>query len=214
VVLQLLILGLVIALAPLTVAAFILIAGSEKGTRKGAAFILGWIGTLVVVIAAVLASTGGDPPRPHTAPSNAVLVVKALLGVLLIAIGYREWRRSGRPRKQPQWMARLDHMSLSSAAGLGAFLQPWSLVAAGAAVVSQAKLSTAGDWLALIFFCLIATSSFLVIELYTAFAPDAAHARLDLVRKWIDGHTEQAIVAGSLVVGGWLLADSIYVLVS
>jgi hypothetical protein len=214
VVLQLLILGLVIALAPLTVVAFILIVGSEKGTRKGAAFILGWIATLVAVIAAVLASTGGDPPKQHTAPSNAALVVKALLGVLLLAIGYREWRRSGRPRKQPQWMARLDHMSLWSAAGLGAFLQPWSLVAAGAAIVVQAKLSTAGDWLTLIFFCLIATSSFLVIELYTAFAPEAASARLELVRKWIDGHTEQAIVLGSLVVGGWLLADSIYVLVS
>jgi hypothetical protein len=214
VVLDLVILGLVITLAPLTVVAFILIVGSEKGTRKGAAFILGWMATLVAVIAAVVLSTGGKPPRPHTAPSNAALVVKALLGVLLIAVGYREWRRSGRPRKQPTWMTRLDRLSLWSAAGLGAFLQPWSLVAAGAATVVQAKLSTAGDWLALIFFCLIATSSFLVIELYTVFAPEAAGARMELVRKWIDVHTEQAIVVGSLVVGFWLLADSIYVIVS
>jgi hypothetical protein len=120
----------------------------------------------------------------------------------------------GRPRKQPGWMARLDHLSPWAAAGLGVFLQPWTLVAAGAATVVQAKLSTAGDWLALVFFCLLATSSFLVMELYAAFAPVAAGDRLERVHKWIDAHQDQAIVVGALVVGAWLLGNSIYLIVS
>jgi threonine/homoserine/homoserine lactone efflux protein len=214
VVLDLIIIGLAITLEPLTLVAFILILSAEKGVRKGLAFVLGWMACLVAVIAAVVLLTGGKPPRPHTAPSTVALVVKALLGAVLLWVAYRQWKRMGRPRKQPGWMARLDHLSLWAAAGLGVFLQPWSLVAAGAATVVQAKLSTAGDWLTLVLFCLLATSSFLAMELYAAFAPEAAGTRLEQMRTWIDTHTDQAIVALSLVVGCWLLGNSIYLIVS
>jgi Sap-like sulfolipid-1-addressing protein len=169
---------------------------------------------LVAVITAVLLLTGGKPPQPHTAPSTAAQAVKALLGAVLIWVAFRQRRRMGRPKKQPAWMAHLDRLSLWSAAGLGVVLQPWGLVGAGAATVVQAKLSTAGDWLALVLFCLLATSSLLAAELYTVFASEAASTRLARVQKWIDAHTDQAIVVLSLVVGGWLLGNSIYVIVS
>jgi hypothetical protein len=214
VVLDLVIIGLAITLEPLTLVAFILILAARKGIWKGLAFILGFMASVVAVIAAVLLTTGGDPPRQHTAPSTAALVVKALLGVLLIWIGLRQRRRRGRPRKPPTWMARLDHMSPAAAVGLGAFLVPWSLVAIGAATVVQAKLSTPGDWLALVVFFLLATSAFLVMEFYAAFSPQAAQARLERVRAWIDAHTDQAIIIGALAVGSFFVADSIVLLVS
>jgi Sap, sulfolipid-1-addressing protein len=213
-VLDLVIIGLAITLEPLTLVAFTLILGSERGIRKALAFIGGWAACLVAVIAAVVLVTGGKPPRPHTAPSIAALAVKALLGAVLIWVGLRQRRRTGRPRKQPAWMARLDRLSLWAAAGLGVFLQPWSLVAAGAATVAAAKLSTAGDWLTLVGFCLLATSSFLLMELYAAFAPDAAGVRFRQMQTWIETHQDQVIVAGSLVVGAWLLGHSIYLIVS
>jgi threonine/homoserine/homoserine lactone efflux protein len=213
-VLDLMIIGLAIALEPITIVAFILILGADQGVRKGLAFILGWMACLVVVIAAVVLLTGGNPPRPSTAPSTVALAVKALLGAVLIWVAFRQRRRMGRPRKQPGWMKRLDRLSLWAAVGLGVFLQPWSLVAAGAATVVQAKLSTAGDWLALVLFCLLATSVFLAMELYAAFAPEAASVRLGQMRTWIDGHTDQAIVVLSLVVGCWLLGHSLYLIVT
>ena len=212
-VLDLVIIGLAITLEPLTIVAFILLLASQRGTWKGLAYILGWTACLVAVIAAVLSATGGRPPRPHTAPSTAVLVVKALLGILLIWVGIRRRRRRGLPRKPPTWMGWLDRMSPWAAVGFGAFMQPWSLVAIGAATVVQAKLSTAGDWLALVMFCLLATSSFLVMELYAVLSPEAAGARLGRVRTWIDSHMDQAIIIGSLALGGLLLADSIFLLV-
>ena len=213
-VLDLVIIGLAITLEPLTLVAFILILSAEQGLRKGLAFILGWMACLAAVIAVVVLVTGGKPPAPETVPSTAALVVKALLGALLIWVGLRQRRRMGRPRKQPGWMARLDHLSLWAAAGLGIFLQPWTLVAAGAATVVQAKLSTAGDWLALVVFCLLATSTFLAMELYAAFAPAAAGARFVKIQRWIDTHQDQAIVVGALAAGGWLLGKSIYLIVS
>jgi hypothetical protein len=214
VVLDLVIIGLAITLEPLTLVAFILILAAERGLWKGLAFILGFMASVVAVIAAVLLTTGGDPPRQNTAPSTAVLVVKALLGVLLIWIGLRQRRRRGQPRKPPTWMARLDHMSPVAAVGFGAFMVPWSLVAIGAATVVQAKLSTLGDWLVLVMFCLLAMSTFLVMELYAAFSPEAAQARLGRVRTWIDAHTDQAIIIGAIAIGLFLLVDSIFLLVS
>jgi hypothetical protein len=208
------IIGLAITLEPLTIVAFILILGSERGIRKGLAFILGWMACLVAVIAAMVLVTGGQPPRPHTAPSAAALVVKALLGAVLIWVSFRQRRRMGQPRKRPAWMGRLDRLSLWTAAGLGVFLQPWTLVAAGAATVVQAKLSTVGDWLALVGFCLLATSSFLVMELYATFRAEAAAVRFAQLQTWIETHQDQAIVVGSLVVGSWLLGSSIFFIVS
>jgi hypothetical protein len=66
---DLLLIGLGITLEPFPLTAFILLLSAEKGTRKGLAFILGWLACLVVVIAAVVLVTGGKPPAPNTAPS-------------------------------------------------------------------------------------------------------------------------------------------------
>ena len=213
-VLDLLIIGLAATLEPITIVAFILILGAQKGARKGLTFILGWLACLVAVIAVVLLVTGGKPPQPSTAPSTSALAVKVALGVILILFGLDRRRRIGRPRKQPAWMASLDRLSPWGAAGLGIFLQPWPLVAAAAATVVQAKLSSAGDYVALVLFCLLATSSFLTMELYAIFAPEAADARLGRVRSWIDTHRDQAIIVGSLIVGLWLVGDSLYLIVS
>jgi hypothetical protein len=214
VVFDLLLIGLAITLEPFPLTAFILLLSAEKGTRKGLVFILGWLACLVIVVAAVIALTGGKPPAASTAPSTAALAVKLALGIALILLGVRQWRRMGRPRKPPTWMARLDGISLWASAGFAAFLQPWTLVAAGAATVVQAKLSTAGDWITLMLFVLLATSSFLYLELYTVFRPAAADARLTSLRTWIDTHTDQVIVIICLLLGFWLAGKSIYLLVT
>ena len=213
-VLDLLLIGLGITLEPFPLIAFLLILSSQKGTRKGLAFILGWLACLVVVIGAVILLTGGKPPAPATAPSTAVLAIKLALGVVLILYAVRQQRRRGRPRKAPAWMARLDGFSAWSAAGLAAFLQPWTLVAAGAATVSQAKLSSAGEWLILLLFCVLATSSFLYLELSAAFRPEAADALIKKLRTWLDTHQEQVIIVISLLLGFWLAGKSLYLLVT
>ena len=213
-VLDLLLIGLAIALEPFPVTAFILVLSAEKGIWKGLAFILGWLACLVVVIAAVFAATGNNPPKPQTVPSDTALAVKLAAGVVLILIALRTKRREGRPRKPAAWMARLDRLSLLSVAGLAAFLQPWTLVAAGAATIAQAKLATAGSYLVLVFFCLLATSGYLYLELYTTFAGDRAGAWLTRLRGWLNKHQDQVIIAVCLLLGLWLAGNSIYLLIS
>ena len=213
-VLDLLLIAIAITLEPFPLSAFVLILGAERGVIKGLAFILGWLACLVIVIAAVIAATGGNPPAEDTVPSDAALAVKLAAGLVLVFLAWRQWRRMGRPRQPPAWMARLDRLSLRAAAGLAAFLQPWTLVAAGAATVVQAQLSTTGDWLTLVFYCLVATSSYLYLELYAVFSPAAAHSRLQQLRSWLDTHMDQVIVVIFLLLGFWLAGKSIYLLVS
>jgi threonine/homoserine/homoserine lactone efflux protein len=213
-VLDLMLIGLAIALEPFPLMAFILILSTKKGTRKGLAFVLGWLACLIAVIAAVILTTGGKPPKPQTAPSTAALAIKLTLGIVLILLAARQRRRMGRPRKPPSWMASLDRISLWAAAGLAVFLQPWTLVAAGAATVVQAKLSTGGDYATLVLFCLLGTSSFLYLELYAAFAPAAATVRLERMRAWLDTRQEQVIILVFLLLGIYLASKSIYLLVS
>ena len=213
-VLDLLLIGLAIALEPFPLTAFILVLTSERGTWKGLAFILGWLACLIAVIAAVIASTGNNPPAPNTVPSDAALAVKLAVGVVLILIALRQRRRMGQPKKPPAWMARLDQLSLWGAAGLAAFLQPWTLVAAGAATIVEAKLDTAGSYLVLILYCLLATSSFLYLELAAVFAPAKSEPQLERMRKWLDSHQDQVLIAVFLLLGLWLAGKSIYLLVS
>jgi hypothetical protein len=214
VVLDLLLIGLGIALEPFPLTAFILVLGAEKGIWKGLAFIVGWLACLVAVIAAVILATMNSPPKPQTVPSTAALAVKLAVGVALILIALRKKRRMGRPRKPAAWLAKLDRLSLVSVAGLAAFLQPWTLVAAGATTITQAKLATAGSYLVLILFCLLATASFLYLELYATFAASRAGDRLERMRKWLDSHQDQVLIAVFLLLGFWLAGKSIYLLVS
>ena len=208
-VLDLLLIGLGITLEPFPLTAFILVLSARKGVWKGLAFILGWLACLVAVIAAVNLVTGGEPPKPQTAPSTAVLAIKLALGVVLILIALRQRRRMGRPRKPPAWMARLDGLSLWAAAGLAAFLQPWTLVAAAAATVVQAKLSSTADYLTLVLFFLLATSSFLALELAVLFRPTSADARIKALRAWLDTHRDQLVIVLCLLLGFWLAGQSI-----
>ncbi|MEU5255388.1 GAP family protein [Streptomyces longwoodensis] len=213
-VLDLLVIGTAITLGPLHNSAFILLLSAQRGVRLGLAFLLSWLANLVAVVAVVVLLTGGQPPARHSAPSTAGIAAKLAIGVALVLYGAHRRRRPPRPHGPPRWAARIDNASWISAAGLAWLVQPWALVGAGAATVLEAHLSTVGDWLALTVYCLLATLSLIVMEMYAVWAPAAAGARLNALRTWLGGHQEQLIVTLSLLAGLWLTGASIFELVS
>jgi hypothetical protein len=215
VVLDLVLIGLAITIDPLPLSAFFIVLPSKRGVRKGAAFIFGWLVSLAIVVTVTVLATGNNPPRPQTVPTLASLAVKIAIGVVLVYIGVRQRRRVGqpkKPKKPPKWQAGVDNMSPWFAMGLAPLLQPWGLIAAGAATVVQAKLSSAGSFLALVFFCVLATTSYLILELYAGFRPEKSAALLASVRTWIETHTDQVIILGSLILGFWLIGQSLYLI--
>jgi hypothetical protein len=215
--LDLFIIGAAIAVDPLPLAGYLVLLPSKRGVVKGAAFLLGWMASLAVVVAVTVAATGNNPPRPQTAPTLAALAVKIAIGAGLVLIAVRRRRRMGQPKppkKPPKWQAGVDNMSPWYAMGLAPLLQPWGLIAAGSATVVQAKLSSAATYLALVAFCLVASGTYIGLELYSVFQPAKSEAVLVAVRTWMNEHTDQAIVIGSLVLGLWLIASSLYRILS
>ncbi|MFI8103362.1 GAP family protein [Streptomyces sp. NPDC086023] len=211
---DLIVIGTAITFGPLHNSACMLLLTSHRGVRKGLVYLLSWLANLVVVIACVLLLTGGTPPQRHSTPSTAAVAAKLAIGVGLVLFGGYRLRRPPRPRRAPRWTARIDQASLGTAAALAWLLQPWGLVAAGAATVVSADLSSLSSWLVLTGYCLLATLSLLAMELYAVWAPTAARTRLDALRTWLEEHQEQLIVTLSLLAGLWLTAGSIYALVT
>jgi threonine/homoserine/homoserine lactone efflux protein len=216
-ILNLIAIGLAVALDPLPLTAFLVVLPSRRGVRKGAAYVFGWLVSLAAVVTITVLATGNNPPKPSTAPSLAALAVKIVLGAVLVWIAVRHIRARGRPKppkKPPKWQEHVDSMSPWFALGLAPALQPWVLIGAGAATVVEAKLSSWESFLALFLYCVLASSSYLAMEIYAIVRPAQSQALLRRAQTWIDSHTDQVIIAGSLIIGFWLIADSIYLLVT
>ncbi len=105
-------------------------------------------------------------------------------------------------------------MSPWFAMGLAPTLQPWVLIGAGAATVVQAKLSSWQSFLALFLYCVLASASYLALEIYAVARPSQTQALLGQSRAWIESHTDQVIIVGSLLIGFWLIGNSIYLIVT
>jgi uncharacterized membrane protein YhaH (DUF805 family) len=190
---------------------------SKRGARKGAAFTFGWLVSLAIVVTITVLATGNNPPKPSTAPTLAALAVKIALGAVLVMIAVRRIRARGKPKppkKPPKWQEHVDSMSPWFALGLAPALQPWVLIGAGAATVVEAKLSSWQSFLALFLYCVLASASYLVLEIYAVARPSQTQALLGRVRAWITSHTDQVIIIGSLVVGFWLIGNSISLIVA
>jgi hypothetical protein len=215
--LNIFLIGLAVALDPLPLTAFLVVLPSKRGTVKGAAFVFGWLVSLAAVVTITVAATGNNPPKPATVPSLASLAIRIALGLVLVRIALRHIRVRGQPKppkKPPKWQEHVDNMSPWFAMALAPTLQPWVLIGAGAATVVEAKLSSWESFLALFLYCVLASSSYLAMEIYAVARPTDSQAMLAKFRAWIDNHTDQVIIVGSLAIGLWLIANGIYLIVS
>ncbi|MFI9797481.1 GAP family protein [Streptomyces sp. NPDC052302] len=229
-VLDLMLVALAITLDPLPLMAFVLVVASARGVRTGLAFIAGWMACFAAVLVLVLTLTGGRPPEPRSPPSTAGLALRLAIGVALVAYGVRRHllrrrgrEESGRRDRRAEAPAgdtrdgsssflgsRLDRGAVWPAAVLAVLLQPWGLVAAGAVTVVDADGDDTSTWFVLVAFCLLATASLLCVETYIAVRPERARQRLLAMRTWMADHAGQAIVAGSVLIGLYLVGRSVY----
>jgi threonine/homoserine/homoserine lactone efflux protein len=212
--LNLILIALAVTLDPLPLTAFMVVLAAKRGVLKGAAYVFGWLVSLAIVVAITVLATGNNPPKPATVPSIAALAVKIAIGAWLVWIAIRRRRKMGQPKepkKPPKWQASVDSMSPWFVMALAPTLQPWVLVGAGAATVVEAKLSTPASFLALFFYCVVASSSYLGMEIYASIRPQQSRALLARIQAWISDHSDQVIIWGSLLLGLWLIANSLYI---
>ena len=124
------------------------------------------------------------------------------------------WRRPvpQGPKKEPAWRARLSKASPVAVFVTGAILYSPSgsyIAAVQQIATSNAGLASGVQLLIVIFIVLLTVEIPLVAY---AVKPEATAGVLSKVERWIDRHGRQALVAGLVVIGGYLVVDGIITL--
>jgi hypothetical protein len=206
----LLLLGLLASLSPSTVIVFILVLATTRARVNAGAFLVGWIFSLTVVYAVSYAVGAIDPGR-RGGTDVVVDGVEILLGLGLVVLAARQWRRRRLPRGDaPSKMeTRLRGLSPWSAAVLGVLEQPWTLTAAAAVVVVQHHAAFVVAVISFVLFTVLSTATLGGIYAYHARNPGEAQAQLALLRARLV-RTGPVLVAGvSLLVGLVLVVDGV-----
>ena len=181
--------------------------------RKGAAFVFGWLVSLAIVVTATVLATGNNPPKPNTAPSlGSAGGAGSPSGRSWSRLAIRQRRQDAAAEEAEEAAEVAGRTWTTCPRG-----SPWAwprrsspgcLIGAGAATVVEAKLSSWESYLALFGFCVLASASYLAMEIYAGFRPGQSQALLARFRTWMDTHTDQVIIVGSLLLGFWLIGDS------
>ena len=205
-----LLLGLLATLSPSTLVVFLLLLETTRARVDAGAFLVGWLVSLTVVFV-VSYQLGAFDPLHQGSAGIAVDVVEVLLGLVLVGVAVRQWRRRDRPHHgtSKRWEGRLQGLRPWEAAGLGVLEQPWTLTAAAAVVVVQHQPARLVALVAFGVFAVVSTASVGSIYAYYAIRPGEARARLAALRARVV-RAAPALVAGvTALVGVLLVADGL-----
>lgn len=182
-----------VAVCPIPIITVILMLLSRRPRANSAAFLLGWIGGVLGVVCVVVAVAGATTVGSNANPSAGASWLKVGLGVGLLALAVREWRKrphAGEEPRMPKWLASIEGVSPPKAAGLGLLLSalnPKSLlliVAAGLAI-DQGATSTSEKAAAIVVFTIIAVSTVAVPVVLNLVLGQKARGTLDRASVWL-----------------------------
>jgi threonine/homoserine/homoserine lactone efflux protein len=201
-----------VAVSPIPIIAAILMLFSARAASTSTGFLLGWVLGIVVATAVFTAlagtlQTGGEP-------SAVASWIKIGLGVLLLLVGIRQWRRRGGQHDAPKWMAAIDDFTFPKALGLGFLLSavnPKNLImAAGAGVViGSGALGTGGDVAAIAVFTVIASSTVAIPVIAHLVAAERMRGPLESLRKWLQDNNATVMATLILVIGAVLVGKGV-----
>ncbi len=173
--------GLLASLSPSRLIVFTLLLATTRAIRNAAAFLAGWITSLIVIFTIVFA-VGGSTSRPHTAAHTASAFAEVFLGVLFAVVALRGWRRRNLPRTPSRHTksleARLKNLRPRQAVALGVAEEPWTLTAAAALVVLHDRIGPFTTGLAFLLFAALSVATVAAIFVYYTMHPDTSDATL------------------------------------
>lgn len=211
-ILPVLLLGLLASLSPSTIIVFILLLATTRARVNAAAFLIGWCVSLVIVFT-VSYALGGTRTSQHGGGRLAVDAVEILLGVALLAVAVRQWRRRSVPRTgsgvTKRLMGRLKDLNPLEATIVGVLEQPWTLTAAVAVVLVRHHSAALVALITFLVFTVLSTATVGFIYLYYARRPGEAEAHLSELRDRVVAAGPALFAIVSLLVGAYLTIDGI-----
>jgi threonine/homoserine/homoserine lactone efflux protein len=206
-----------IAISPIPIIAAIFMLLSPRARRTSIGFLIGWlvgvfVATLVFAIAAAAVST--------TTPSagRPILgVVQVLLGLLLLFLALRQWRkrpRDGQEPALPAWLAAIDRLGFGTALGLGILLSavnPKNLVlaASAGAIIGATNLSVGAVVGTIGIFTLLSSLTILVPVVGYLFAATRLEGPLRTLHGWLVRENATIMTVLFLALGAVVLGKGI-----
>jgi hypothetical protein len=210
VLLTILVLGVLASLSPSTIVVFILLLATRRATVNGAAFLVGWTLSLVVVFVGSYL-IGGTHTASQGSGHATVNVVEIVLGLALVVLGAREWRHRNRPKKasprEESLKDRLEDLGPLEAVVVGVWEQPWTLTAAAAVIVVNHHEALVLAIASFVVFTVVSTATVGVTYLYFARRPGEAQAHLEALKERLVRMGPTLVALVSFAVGLYLVGD-------
>ncbi len=205
------------AISPFPIIGMVLMLVTPRGRTNGPMFLAGWLAGLAVVGAATLALAGAADVGDDGTPSTGADVLRIMLGIALIALAIRQWRKRPQPGdepKLPKWMSAVDAFSPLQAAGTGVVMSavnPKNLlltVAAGTTIAST-DLSTGDQLVAFVIYGLIASIGVAAPLVMFFLLGERSAAILDGLKAWLAHNNATIMAVVFLVIGANVLGQGI-----
>ena len=206
-----------VAISPIPIIAIILMLLSKQAGPNSTAFLAGWFvgitGALIVVV--VLAGVGGL--GTSSGPASADSWLRVGLGVVLLFLGWRDWRRRPKPgetAKLPKWLSTIESITPLKASGLGLLLSAVNpknllLIVAGGVAIAQAATGFGSNAGAIAVFVVVAASSVAVPVVLYRVLGQRAQETLDSMNRWLTANNAAVMAVLVLVIGVVLIGKGI-----
>ncbi len=206
-----------VTISPVPIIAVILMLFSQRARVNGPAFLLGWIFALAAVSTIVYVLAHDGDVATNSTADDSVAWGKIVLGLVLLALARRNWRKRPAPGQEPElpsWMGTVDRIAPAKAFGLGVILagvNPKNLIlTVGAAVgVAQLGLSSGDAVVAVAVFVAIASIGIAVPVAYALLGGERARVSLQSAKAWLSVHNAAVMAALFLVFGMDLIAKGL-----
>jgi hypothetical protein len=209
--------GVGVAISPAGIIAVILTLFSRRARVNGPLFLLGWVVALGVLSAVVYAISNQSNAGSSNTSSDSVSWLKIALGIGLLLLARREFRKRAKPGVEPEmpkWMKRVDGLTPVQALGLGGLLgaanpKNLALAVGAAAGLGQLGLSTADAVVSLIVFVAVGSLTIAGPVAYHLIGGDKSKAQLETLKDWLGQHNDAVMAVLFLVFGVALIAKGI-----
>ena len=206
-----------VAISPVPIIAIILMLLSKRSGPNSASFLIGWMVGIAVVLSIVVAVTGTATLNTSSGPPTGVSWIKVALGVVLLVVGFRDWRKRPKGDEQPalpKWLTSIESITPAKAGGLGVLLSAVNpknllLLVAGGLAIAQGATSTGDKAVAMVVFILIAVITVALPVILSLTMGDRAGAILDSMNDWLTINNATVMAVLILVIGFVLIGKGI-----
>jgi hypothetical protein len=208
-----------VAISPVPIIAVILMLFSQRARVNGTAFLVGWVVALAAVSTIVyVVSHDGNVAQTSSTASESVSWGTIALGVGMLALARRNWRKRPAPGTEPvmpKWLASVESVSPMKALGLGvalAAVNPKNLILTAGAAAGLAQVSgltTTDAVVAIAVFVVIASLTIAGPVIYSLVGGAKARASLDSAKTWLTAHNAAVMAVLFLVFGVDLIAKGL-----